>query len=101
MRLSSVLPRRLGSLSASKHPRHVLHAWVVPKARCLTPCALFRASPRGVTAPKGFKVAAAKAGLRRAGTKADCALVLADADAVRAPSSCDAAQHPQSVPLGL
>ena len=38
---------------------------------------------RGVTAPKGFKVAAAKAGLRRAGTKADCALVLADADAVR------------------
>ena len=36
----------------------------------------------GVTAPKGFKVAAAKAGLRRSGTRADCALVVADAPAV-------------------
>jgi len=36
----------------------------------------------GVTAPAGFRVAAAKAGLRRAGTRADCALVVADADAV-------------------
>jgi len=39
-------------------------------------------------------VAAAKAGLRRAGTKADCALVLADADAVRTPhASAAALQH--------
>ena len=36
----------------------------------------------GVAAPKGFKVAAAKAGLRRSGTRADCALVVADAPAV-------------------
>jgi N-acetylglutamate synthase/N-acetylornithine aminotransferase len=47
---------------------------------------LLRTNGRGVTAPKGFKVAAAKAGLRRSGTKADCALVLADADAVRLPA---------------
>ena len=36
----------------------------------------------GVVAPKGFKVSAAKAGLRRSGTRSDCALLVADADAV-------------------
>ena len=50
----------------------------------LTHSALTRldSASSGVTAPKGFKVAAAKAGLRRSGTRADCALVVADAPAV-------------------
>ena len=48
----------------------------------------------GLCAAKGFKVAAHKAGLRATGTRADCALVLADEDAKSAgflpPMSCRA-----------
>ena len=32
----------------------------------------------GVTAPEGFQVSAYKAGLRKSGTRADCALIVAD-----------------------
>lgn len=45
-------------------------------------CPPFPVPASGVVAPKGFKVAAAKAGLRRSGTRADCALVVSDEEAV-------------------
>ena len=42
MRLGGVLATRLDPQHASKHPRRVLHVWLVSKARVLTPCAAFR-----------------------------------------------------------
>ena len=52
-----------------------------PVAETLLPKGPWKVVEGGVCAAKGFKVAAHKAGLRATGTRADCALVLADEDA--------------------
>jgi glutamate N-acetyltransferase / amino-acid N-acetyltransferase len=50
-----------------------------PIAKQLLPEGPWRVIPNaGVTAPEGFKVSAFKAGLRKSGTRADCALIVAD-----------------------
>ena len=52
-----------------------------PVAETLLPKGPWKVVEGGLCAAKGFKVAAHKAGLRATGTRADCALVLADEDA--------------------
>jgi len=50
----------------------------------LLPAGPWKSIEGGICAPKGFKAAAFKAGLRAKGVRADCALVVADAPAVTA-----------------
>ena len=52
-----------------------------PVAEALLPEGPWKVVEGGVCAAKGFKVAAYKAGLRAKGTRADCALIVADEDA--------------------
>uniref|UniRef100_A0A7S0SQR8 Arginine biosynthesis bifunctional protein ArgJ, chloroplastic n=1 Tax=Mantoniella antarctica TaxID=81844 RepID=A0A7S0SQR8_9CHLO len=52
--------------------------------KALLPAGAWTVVEGGVCAPKGFKAAAFNAGLRATGTRADCALVVADKPAVAA-----------------
>ncbi len=52
-----------------------------PVAESLLPSGPWKVVEGGVCAAQGFKVAGYKAGLRATGTRADCALVVADEDA--------------------
>ena len=52
--------------------------------KTLIPSGAWRVIDGGVCAPKGFRAAAFKASLRATGTRADCALVVADEPAVSA-----------------
>ena len=52
-----------------------------PVAEALLPEGPWKVVEGGVCAAKGFKVAGYKAGLRATGTRADCALIVADEDA--------------------
>lgn len=77
-------PARAAAAAASPPapPDYSAPEFELPWSPCYVPAGPWVAVEGGVAAPRGFRVSAAKAGLRRSGTRADCALLVADADAV-------------------